>query len=82
MPWVKPCNAEKLTEEIRSLTMEAIEKFASFGYRHADLEWRHVGLFVNERRLQALLFDLARVTFELEDIAKQSMMDSLELMDL
>ena len=63
MPWIKPCHTkQELNDEVKLAAKQAIKAFAIAGYRHDDLKWSHVGLYIKDNKLQALLFDLARVT--------------------
>lgn len=42
--------------------IKAIQQFASNGYLHSDLRWRHVGIYTNEHsELVAILIDLSEV---------------------
>ena len=49
------------TKKIQS-TKSAIEKLAKGGFIHNDLHWRHVGFYNKEEEIQAVLFDLVRVS--------------------
>ena len=84
MPWVKPCNTieEEIvpTEEVKLAAKKAIKVFANAGYHAAW--WPEVAScwFVQKSELQALLFDLARVTkIENVKVAQDDMMQSLGL---
>ena len=46
-------------DDIKLAVKEAAEKVAKAGYEHADLHWRHVGLYRSKGKLHSLFFDLA-----------------------
>ena len=79
MPWIKPCNTkQELNDEVKAAAKQAIKVFANAGYHHDDLKWSHVGLYMKDNKLQALLFDLARVTkIEPPELAEEYMFHSL-----
>ena len=82
MPWLKHCTEDDYANDpnIRSAVNEAVEKFANAGYLHDDIHYRHIGLFRKNSRLQALLFDLARVSHtESSEDAISEMMQKLTI---
>ena len=51
--------------DIKEAIKNVIQRLAEVGYEHDDLNWRHVGLYQTSRSINAVLFDLARVSFKI-----------------
>lgn len=80
MPWLKPCAEEEWKKpEIREAVRVAVMKLSSLGYKHDDLHNRHVGLYRKDSRVNALLFDYARVLEVDPATALSEMLQDLEL---
>ena len=63
MPWVKLCTAEELTKpDVQEAVRRAVRRLSSVGYKHEDLDQRHIGLRKKDSKLEAILFDLARTS--------------------
>ena len=75
MPWLKPCDETDFEDkEIREAIKESVRMLASAGYRHDDLNCRHVGLYKNGLVYKAVLFDLAHVLKINEETVEESVM--------
>jgi hypothetical protein len=68
MPYLREVSPEEraglLQNRSESLLWKALSFFANKGYRHNDLKWSHVGIFLHGKRQvkTVALFDLGRVT--------------------
>ena len=63
MPWVKPCTEQEFQDkDIRKAIEIAIKTLADAGYTHDDLSLRHIGLCRKNSKIEAVLFDFARVS--------------------
>ncbi|KAL6071664.1 hypothetical protein QOT17_006095 [Balamuthia mandrillaris] len=87
MPYVNPCASSGHPfyppPHLRAATKVAIARLAGHRIKHDDLNWRHVGRYLDSTgEEKVVLFDLAQVTEGIEtEEAKRSMHEALGLVE-
>eukprot|EP00053_Salpingoeca_punica_P021581 m.213153 g.213153 ORF g.213153 m.213153 type:complete len:670 (+) comp23422_c0_seq1:39-2048(+) len=76
IPYFRPAHLSDATPaEKMTAARSAVERMANAGMQHADLSWRHVGLYrrSDNGALDGVLFDLAAVNeFPAEDVQRRA----------